>query len=63
MTYELQNLLPRRRKAASSHQESAVSAAARAAQSEVHAAKDRKLAAAVAWAGLHEVDNPDLTET
>jgi hypothetical protein len=63
MTYELQNLLPRRRKAASSHQASAVLAAARTAQSEVHAAEAKKLAAAVAWAGLHEVDDADLAET
>lgn len=38
-------------------------AAARAAQADVHAAEARKLVAAVEWAALHEVEDPDLAET
>jgi len=40
-----------------------VLADARAAQADIHAAEARKLATAVAWTGLHEVDDPDLAAT
>ncbi|MCW2787379.1 MAG: endonuclease [Marmoricola sp.] len=56
-------LAPRRRKPARTLEEAAVLAAARAAQAEVQAADARKLAAGVAWAALHEVDDPDLAAT
>ena len=63
MTFTLRQLPARRRKAVRSLEAAGVLAAARAAQVEVHAAEARKLAAAVAWAGLHQVEDPDLAET
>lgn len=36
---------------------------ARGAQAEIQAGEARKLAAAVRWARLHEIDDPDLAET
>ncbi len=55
--------LPRRRKPKPSLAEAACLAAARAAKRDADAAEARKLAAAVEWAALHEVDDPDLAET
>ncbi|MGO4255813.1 HNH endonuclease signature motif containing protein [Marmoricola sp. RAF53] len=62
MTFSLQNP-PRPRKPVRSLEAAAVLAAARAAQVDVHAAEARKLAAAVEWARLHEVDDPDAAAT
>lgn len=53
----------RRRRPRPSHEAAAALASARAAQADVHEAEARKLAAAVEWARLHEVDDPDLAET
>lgn len=63
ITYRNLPPLARRRKPARSVEAAGVLAAARAAQAEVHAAEARKLVAAVEWAGLHQVDDPDLAET
>ena len=63
MTFTLQQFPARRRKPVRSLEAAGVLAAARAAQSEAHSAEARKLAAAVAWAALHEVEDPDLAET
>lgn len=63
MTFSLQKLPPRRRKPARSLASASVLADARSAQSDLHAAEARKLAAAVEWARLHEVDDTDLAET
>lgn len=63
MTFTLQDTPVRRRKPARSLEAAAILADARAAQADIHAAEARKLAAAVAWAGLHEVDDPDLAAT
>jgi 5-methylcytosine-specific restriction endonuclease McrA len=54
---------PRRAKRVRSLEESAVLAAARRAKQDADAAEARKLAAAVEWARLHEVTDPDDAET
>jgi hypothetical protein len=63
--YEGGNLpvLVRRPRRQPSLDEAAVLAAARQAKRDADAAEARKLAAAVAWASLHQVDDPDLAET
>jgi len=63
MTYRNLPPLARRRKPARTLEAAGVLAAARAAQADVHAAEARKLAAAVEWARLHQVEDPDLAET
>ncbi len=63
ITYRNLPPLARRRNPVRSLEAAGVLAAARAAQVEVHAAEARKLATAVEWARLHEVDDPDLAET
>jgi len=62
-TYRNLPPLARRRKPVRSLEAAGVLTAARAAQAEVHAAEARKLVAAVEWAGLHQVDDPDFAET
>ena len=54
---------PRRSKPARSLEAAAILARARAARVDAEAAEARKLAAAVAWAQLHEVSDPDLAAT
>ncbi len=66
MSITYRNLPPlpaRRPRPGRSLEAAGVLAAARGAQAEVHAAEARKLVAAVAWARLHEVDDPDLAAT
>lgn len=62
MTF-LRTLPSRRPKPARTTEEAGALAAARAAQADIQAAEARKLAAAVEWARLHEVDDPDLAAT
>ncbi|MFL6059677.1 MAG: HNH endonuclease signature motif containing protein [Marmoricola sp.] len=63
MKFPSPNLPLSPRKPAKTLEEAAVLAAARAAKADAEAAEARKLAAAVAWCALHEVDDADVAAT
>ncbi|MFL6060670.1 MAG: HNH endonuclease [Marmoricola sp.] len=63
MKFPSPNLPPTRRKPAKTLEEAGVLAAARGAKVDAEAAEARKLAAAVEWCALHEVDDVDVAAT